>query len=210
MRYLRLALLPLVFAACSEQAPVAPIEDGPVFNFMNNPDIANPQITRFMDHFAASWTDPKTGLRATHTTYPIGAEPDCGPQELLDPIAYQDVGIYEDDILASWLRSIYQGADLWLIIRDVTQVGDCYGHLLVGEGTTRIRGTDNDVFAWYEGNTRMNNNSYGFMAEGTLTTVAGDVMKYSGHLRVVWDPQNSDLANGIYEYLNVQAKVNLH
>jgi len=138
MRYLRLALLPLLFAACTEQAPVAPIDDGPAFNFMNNPDIVNPQITRFLDHFAVSWTDPKNGLRATHTTYPIGAEPDCGPQELLDPIAYQDVGIYEDDVVASWLRSIYQGDDLWLIIRDQTQVGDCYGNLLVGQRCSQV------------------------------------------------------------------------
>ncbi|MDH3479493.1 MAG: hypothetical protein OEO20_14445 [Gemmatimonadota bacterium] len=190
MRWPGFLLLPLLFVACTDTQPLAPIEDGPVFNWMNNPDNGNLQINRFMDHFAVSWTDPRNGLRATHTTYPIEDEPDCGPQELLDDLVdYQDVGVYEDDILVSWLRSVYDGADLWLIIRDETQAGDCYGNLLIGQGTTRIHGTDNDVFAWYEGSTRMNNNSYGWTAHGELTTVGGEVLDYQGVYRDVWDPQ---------------------
>jgi len=35
MRYLRLALLPLVFAACSDQTPVAPIADAPNLSASN-------------------------------------------------------------------------------------------------------------------------------------------------------------------------------
>jgi hypothetical protein len=37
MRYLRLALVPLVFVACTDTQPLAPIEEGPAFNFMNGP-----------------------------------------------------------------------------------------------------------------------------------------------------------------------------
>ena len=35
----------------------------------------------------------------------------------------------------------------------------------------------------------MNNNAWGFMAHGELTTVGGDVLLYNGHIRAIWDPQ---------------------
>jgi hypothetical protein len=55
MRYLRLALLPLLFAACTERAPVAPIEAGPAFNWMNNPDLASPVVFRGMSGHGFVW-----------------------------------------------------------------------------------------------------------------------------------------------------------
>ena len=87
MRYLRLALLPLVFAACTEQAPVAPVEDGPAFNFMNGPE--NPgNVLRFEYYGILSITDPVRGLRVrfydTFDTWRCGGSTD-------DPVwAYQD------------------------------------------------------------------------------------------------------------------------
>lgn len=221
MRRVALLLVPLLLLACDRQPAAPAVDDGPSFNWMNNPDIENLQIHRFMDHYAVSWTDPKTGLRATHTTYPIGDEPDCSPQGLLDDLVdLQDVGIYEDDFLTSRIRSMLQGEDVWLIVRDVTQAGDCYGNALVGQGTARIRGTDNDVLAWYpvfetgEPSLRNNNNAYGWSAHGNLTTVGGEVLQYNGHFREVWDPQNSwydPITDELYVHvLNMTAKVNLH
>jgi len=82
---------------------------------------------------------------------------------------------------------------VWLIIRDVKQPGDYYGAMLVGQGTATVRYTDTDLFAWYREPPlpplRQNDNAYGFTAEGMLTTVSGATLKYSGHLRIVWDPQ---------------------
>ena len=148
-----------------------------------------------------SWTDPKTGLRATHTNFPIGTEPDCGPQVDLDPMDAQDVGLPDvNDFLASWLRTNAKG-EVWLIVRDVNQAGDCYDNALVGQGTATFHYVDNDVFAGYPpGNSlRQNNNAWGYTAEGTLTAVSGKEMRYSGHYRIVWDPQGFKNTNGSVE-----------
>lgn len=88
MRYLRLALVPLVFAACTEhQAPVPDVEAEPSFNFMNGPD--NPgNVLRLEAYGYLSITDPVEGLRVrfydTFDTWRCGGSTD-------DPIwVYQD------------------------------------------------------------------------------------------------------------------------
>ena len=182
-----LFILPLLIglAACDRQ-PVAPADqDVPALNWMNNPDNGNLRIQRFQEHFAASWTDPKNGLRATHTTFPIpfmGApETDCGPQEELTPLDVQDVGLIDAiDLFASQIRRNMEGP-LWVIIRDVNQAGTCYGNRLIAEGWGEMHYTDNDLFGvGPEGN---NANAWGFGGSGTLTRVGGGTLRYSGHAR---------------------------
>jgi hypothetical protein len=182
-------------AACGEgNTPTAvPSTPDPQYSFANNPDNGNPRITRYgVTDFAFSWTDPKTGLRATHTSFSLGTEPGCGPGETLDPLDAQDVGLADfNDILLSWAHTNMKG-EVWIIVRDTNRPGDCAGNALIAEGLGKVHLTDNDVFAWYpeEGSIRNNDNSWGFMAQGTLTGVNGEKMQYSGHYRLVWDPQN--------------------
>jgi hypothetical protein len=190
MRRVLFLLVPLLVVACDRQ-PVAPaFEAGPhntASSWMNNPDNGNIRITRYGTDFAVSWTDPTTGLRATHTTFPIpfgGApETDCGPQALLDPIAEQDAGLLVDPVFLSDLRANLMGP-VWIIVRDVTQAGDCYGARLVAEGMGTVHYTDNDVFSAGPG--EPNTNAWGFMATGDLVTVAGVGALYSGHARLAF------------------------
>ena len=78
-----------LMATCGEgNTPTAvPSTPDPQYSFPNNPDNGNPRITRYgATDFAFSRTDPKTGLRATHTSYSLGSEPGWGPGEALDPL----------------------------------------------------------------------------------------------------------------------------
>ena len=146
---------------------------------MNNPDNGNPRIVRFGESFfAVSWTDPDNGLRATHTNFPIGVEPDCGPQELLDPVDVQNVGLLVDPFFESQIRANVQGP-AWVIVRDVMQAGDCYGNKLVAEGMGNVHYTDNDIF--FVGPEAPNANAWGFRGNGVLTTPAGGRVRYNGH-----------------------------
>lgn len=196
-----MALLVVALAAC-DSAPTAPTGApgpsngtspvaGPNFSWNNNPDNGNIRIVRYQTDFALSWTDPRTGLRATHTTFPIGNEPDCGPQEVLDPIDGQDVGLADlDDFLRSWLHVHYDG-ELYIIVRDLNTPGSCYGAALVAQGMGRLRLNDNDAFAWYPSG-RNNDNAFSYQAVGTLTGVDGGRVHYNGLMHVVWDPQAGD------------------
>jgi hypothetical protein len=156
---------------------------------MNNPDNGNVRIARYGTHWAYSWTDPRTGLRATHTTFPLGTESACGPTSALDPLSQQDVGLVDPyDFLLSWLRTDIKG-QIWIFVRDTNRPGDCAGNALVAQGVGSFHYTDNDPFAWYPGSTRANDNTFGFMAEGRLTGVDGRALQYSGTNRISWDPQ---------------------
>jgi hypothetical protein len=189
--------------ACQGE-PVAPTRNAaPTFDFMNNPDNGNIRIVRHGTDIAVSWTDPKTGLRATHTTFPIpfngSPETDCGPQSALDPVAQQEVGLLVDPVFLSQIRANAKGT-VWIIIRDVNQPGDCYGNKLIAEGTGELHYTDNDT--WGAGPEGGNTNAFGWMAQGTVTSVDdGSELRYNGALRYTFrflggdpsDPANYDL-----------------
>jgi hypothetical protein len=197
-------------AACDRQ-PVAPGGETPAQNWMNNEDNGNVRIQRFGEDFAISWTDPRTGLRATHTTFPIPfngeAELHCGPQGVLDPLDVQDVGLFVegDEFFLSWLHRNERGG-LWVIIRDVTQSGDCYGNKLIAEGLGTMHYTDNDVFGFQPGD--KNANAWGFGASGVLTTPDNQQLRYDGHARFTAGPQLDDDGFPIFKHANFL--VNVH
>jgi len=165
--------------ACGDQ-PIAPPARGPAVtaNWMNNPDNGNFRIERFEGGVAVCWTDPDTGLRACHSTTPLGGgtEPDCGPQQDLDPVAHQHLGI--DDFAEIHVNVI---GDVFITVRDVTQSGDCFGAQLVAEGMGQFHYTDNDA----DGTPPWDNNAnaWGFMATGVLTTPGGEAVQYHGVAR---------------------------
>jgi hypothetical protein len=177
---------------------------------MNNEDNQNPRIQRYQqEEFAVSWTDPSSGLRATHTTFPIPfgnkAERDCGPQGRVNAVDVQDVGLFiEGDLFfTSWLRTNTKGG-LWVIIRDVTQAGDCYGNKLIAEGPGQIHYTDNDVFG--VGGEDQNANAWGFAGKATVVTPDGRSLSYTGHGRFTVVAPGEQLPDFTHE----QSTVNLH
>ena len=177
-----LLVLPLLIglAACDRQ-PVAPSDGGtPAYNWMNNPYNGNLRITRFEDGFGACWSDATNGLRACHTTFPLGdgTETDCGPQALLDPIPLQWVGVIDPiDFFASWLRQNARGT-VWITVRDLTQPGACFDNKLVAEGWGTVQNNDNDLL----GTPGNNANAWRFAGHGELTTPAGGTVRYNGHI----------------------------
>ena len=169
-------------AACGNEAPTQPAA---LMAKGTTQDAGGFRIERFQTDFGFSWTDPSNGLRATHTTFPLPfmgqPELDCGPQEPLAQIDAQEVGLRDfDDLFASWIHANLDGR-LWVIIRDVTQPGDCYGAKLVAEGWGNIRYVDNDVFG--VGEEDNNANAWGYSARGDLVTPEGTAVSYTGNFR---------------------------
>lgn len=185
--------VPVLLIGCRGE-PAAPVRrEGPAFDWMNNPDNGNIRIRRYQTGFAISWTDPTTGLRATHTTFPLSAT--CGPLSVLDPVDVQDVGLLTDPKVHQNLNG-----PVWIIIRDVTQSGTCFGNKLIGQGTGQIHYTDNDFFG--PGPEGGNSDAFGFMAQGDVTPTGGGAqLHYNGALRFTArflggdpsDPNNYDV-----------------
>ena len=180
MRNLGIPLVLLLSAAACEQQPAAPAVDKvPAFA---QSGIDKNTVLRYQDHFATSWTDANSSLRATHTTFPIpfmgGPETDCGPQEDLAMIDFQQVGVVDPiDITASEVHTKATGP-VWVIVRDVSQPGDCYGGTLIAEGPGELRYVDNDGYGVAPGEKAQN--AWGFKASGTLTAPDGRVLDYKG------------------------------
>lgn len=176
----------MVLVSCDRQ-PVAPLDGGtPDYNWMNNPYNGNLRITRFEDGFIACWSDATNGLRACHSTVPLGdgTETDCGPQSVLDPVPFQWVGVIDPiDFFASWLHQNARGT-VWITVRDLTQPGVCFGNRLVAEGWGTAQNNDNDLFGVAPGD--KNANAWRFAGRGTLTTPAGAAVGYHGHIQFVF------------------------
>jgi hypothetical protein len=181
MRNLAIPLVLLLsFVACDRQ-PVAPTAEG-ASALSRTKDLNNSKVVRYQDHFAASWTDPSNGLRATHTTFPIPLfgvpEPDCGPQQDLNLIDYKQVGVVDlVDFFASELH-VKAGGEVWIIIRDMNQAGDCYGVKLIAEGLGTVKYNDNDWLGVAPGEKATN--AWSIKGSGTLTTPDGRTVGYEG------------------------------
>ena len=180
------SVLLLSLLACDQQS-VGPTSEARAE--LSAADANRVQILRFEDHFAISWTGASSGLRATHTTFPIPfgedaePEPDCGPQADLAMIDGRDIGVVNPaDFFLSDLHRKMSGP-VWIIVRDLNQPGDCYGVKLIAEGMGEIRYIDNDAFGVNPD--QKSANSWGFEASGTLTTPDGRQVSYRGTARYV-------------------------
>jgi hypothetical protein len=147
------------------------------------------QILRFQDHYATSWSDSRSSLRATHTTFAIPdpndglQETNCGPQTDQAMIDFQQVGVVNPvDFFLSDLHLKASGP-VWVIVRDLSQPGDCYGVKLIAEGPGQLQYLDNDAFGAQPGQTFAD--SWGFQASGTLMTPSGQQVSYQGNARYV-------------------------
>jgi hypothetical protein len=190
MRYLRLALLPLVFAACTEQAPVAPIEDGPAFNFMNNDGwLSNGKIFRHGHEYEWLGWDVDRQLIGHFGTV-AAVESFCGLGEDLEPIATQH--IYNNPDVADEIQHLIQQGDVWVKLYDWTGLWDPFvcdnwaNADFLASGEMRIVTTDNDVLAYYGGHTQ--NNAFGLNGSGRLALGAGGFTNINYVFRETWNP----------------------
>jgi len=199
MRRLLLALAPLLLIAC-DQAPTATsatqVAVDPSFGWMNNPDVGNLKIYRSEDGMFACWTDPISGLRACHSTAPLGggAEPDCGLQDPSDPGAWQQI-LVDDEAFRVITNAVGR---VWITIRNTGAAGECFDVELVAEGWGAMRYTDNDTF----GAGAHDANTWGFTATGDLETPEGASVGYNGHARYRW--------NNPQQFAPVSVEVSLH
>lgn len=180
----------LLLVSCDRQ-PVGPVSsDGSAFNWANNPDGGSVRISRVEEGFIVCWSDgaadAATGLRACHSTFPLGdgTESDCGPQAELDPIQIQRVGLVDElDLFASWLHQNAKGV-LWITVRDLSQPGTCFDSKLVAEGWGNFHNNDNDLFGTAPDD--KNANAWRFAAQGRLRTPTGGTVSYNGHLNFLF------------------------
>ena len=185
---------------CGREASMPSAPAAPAFDFSNNPDNGNPRIFRYQDEFGVAWTDPGSNLRVTHWSTRFQVEPGCGDFEGVGPIAFQEVGLIDlADIFASQIRLNAKGT-VWIIVRDLNQPGNCFGAALVAEGWGSVHYNDNDAFGLDPDHS--NANAWGYTGDGILTTPAGDVVRYNGHLRIA--------VTGAGELATARPRINLH
>ena len=191
MRSLRFALLPLAFAACSEQSTVASLDQTPAFNFSNAPAESG-IIMRGERPAAYTWVDVDSGLRLI-----IGADINefCSGIINFDLVAFQDAYLPE----GRPILEILQGEDMQTTVWDFLPF-DCVLFTSVdpaASGVADLVNTDNDLF----GNAGDRNaNAWTFTAQGTLTLASGADAQLSAHL------VQSFTGNGRY---NVSSKISL-
>jgi hypothetical protein len=177
MRYLCLALLPLLLVACTERQPAEPdIDIAPSFN-AQAPPAESGIVTRGDALFALTWIDEQLGLRAV-----VGADVEefCTGVVNFDLISWQDVLIAED---VNRVFERFVGHDMYTTVWDFLDF-DCAKFTSLNPiafGTATMRGTDNDVYR-----TSVHNaHAWGLMAQGTLAwTADGSPAHFSGHQRI--------------------------
>lgn len=191
LRNFALALVLVAFVGCSDQALLTEPSDSAVASDVTTASKqhdANATVYRSDVHWASSWNDSQSGLRATHTTVPLGnpTETDCGLTEPGDPIGRQDV-VRDAGGFLPRIHRIVKG-DVWIIVRDLNQPGDCFGATLVAQGPGKLLVRDNDVFGGISGGENMN--TFGWHGHGNLTTPDGSSVTYAGHLIMTYDGEN--------------------
>jgi hypothetical protein len=198
-KVLVLALPAAMLAACNEQ-PAAPAQQthALVANFTNNPDNGNPKIFRgTTGFFAISWSDNTNGLRASHWTYQASAG--CGDTPAGGYLDFQELTKLDPNDTAATRYMANAKGPVWIRVRDLNNPGDCFGDgTLVASGWGTLHYTDNDETGG--GSNRNNTNAFGFTAQGTLTTVDGKQVNYSGHSNCTWrdlDPSTLRCTNQV-------------
>jgi hypothetical protein len=173
MRYLRLALLPLVFAACTDTQ--APRQDQPLFNFSNGPEQSG-IVERASGAYAVSWPDQATGWRVV-----FGADmlEFCDGIIDFDELQWADKYLPTDDRIVS-LNTYEPRTSVW----PFTDF-DCALFTTVeplATGYSKFTYVDNDLSL----SEHPNVNSWGFKANGTLAwTMDGSPAAFNFHRQTV-------------------------
>jgi len=193
MRYLRLALLPLVFAACTEQAAVAPIEDGPAFHATVTKELQYRNPSRI------TWLDSEDAWDVLLIGYDPADDPECNGGEFGGgiPVLEHYVVAQEGFPFGERVRDLVTTIGrppLHLYLRadfppdDATSDDWCTflteGWIAAGTWHAVI-GIDNDV-SGFDGTP--GNNSFGGTETGVLLGKDGTRYKYSWKYRAHCDP----------------------
>lgn len=199
MRKLPWMLVPLFLLACGEEPATPTLEQGPSFNFMNNPDNGNPRIARYGDVFGLLIVDETHGLFSLQAAW--DRQFGCvGTPEIYTLMDVQDILENPDDPAAGRIVdlvqaqgiyiAVYQDYDAWAA--SDFDCADLFARKL-GEGTGKVIYTDNDLLVYLRPNS--NANAYGFTAQGAVSLVGGGTAKYKGVLRCVWDGEDGSRIN---------------
>jgi len=175
MRYLRLALLPLLLLACTDTQ--TSLDQTPQFDFANAPDFSG-IVERSDGPSAYVFPDAATGWQVTFG---------------VDMLEFCD-GIADFDLLYWADKNLPNDPDRWVSLNKMearTAVWpfldfDCALFTTVeplATGMSTFYFIDNDIL----GSDSPNTNSWGFMAAGTLAwTADGTPAQFSFHRRLVW------------------------
>jgi len=182
MRYLRIALLPLLLVACTDRGPVAP-DVVPSFDFANAPAVSGVVVRGSGEELGLLALDEKTGLMAF-----IGVDivTTCaGGDAALGLIHWQR---HEAPTNPERIHSVYAGTDVPVTVWPAFGL-DCARlttETPLGVGTVRVHGTDNDELRWLYPD-QNNVNAFGFFAKGEVELTAGGSARLDAGYRIVWD-----------------------
>jgi hypothetical protein len=182
MRWPGFLLLPLLLIACTDTQPVAPIEDGPVLNFMNNPK-DGPHIYRYGENWGF-WFENVDGHLIV---IGLDAADLCGDwsgvefSSVFTPTA--DGG--DPWFVGQWIDN-WQMKDAPASIYAYSGEFDCVtlqalGALATGKG--HANGNDNDFSAWNPDADVGNNNANAF-GWNVYAKMGG--YNFNAHWRCVW------------------------
>jgi hypothetical protein len=181
----------LLLAACQDQ-PAAPHQQVPAVaaDFTNNPTGGGPTMYRIEDsYWASAWYSPDMTLGAVHTTFPMSwvgwpwDDAVCGPPGLGSMHGQFDVRHWDPTSTTDPGEMHFNGMmDAWIVVLDITASGPCAGSAIIASGWGRLSYNDNNYYL-----THRQQEEYSVVAEGRLSTPAGDPVNYNGHFHCVYN-----------------------
>lgn len=186
-------LLATFALACADDPAAPPATPaGPAYGFVNNPDNGNPRIVRFETGMGFFLVDPGTDMFSVIASADVLGGCNQNPT-FFSFVELQQVIDDPDDPMASRVRQIVLGNGLYIAVFEdfngwAVSGFDC-GELLdrlIGEGSGKVRATDNDLWAFL--NQHANKNAFGFVAHGTVELAGGGTAGYHALSRCVGRP----------------------
>jgi hypothetical protein len=199
MRYLRLALLPLVFAACTEQQPAAPdIEAPPNLGATVTDEIV------YLHPLRLTWMDTDPAQGEDWDVVLLGYDPaddiDCNGGVFVGGIPARSHGVvsmegFPDEFSQrdQQVLTTIGRAPLYLYTRESLPFGgtpddwcEFWNNDWIASGHWTAHQTDNDVSGF---DATPGNNSFGLVEAGVLWGTDGAKYKYSWKYRAHCDPE---------------------
>jgi len=155
--------------------------------------------------YVVAWNNnPTATVRAYHTTFPLSWAVDgvnffgwedavCGPENPTPGFRLQEVAHWDHtDPSSVWL---WNGvADVWIALVDRTSSGPCNTRPIIASGWGKLRYTDNNATAAWNGHAPGIQDSWTYRAEGRPTMAAtGEVVQYNRLMHCVVPLPSNDI-----------------